>query len=152
MALVLLLPTALFLGGRAYGQWRDFEKAQKLFLEADMALEHGQTRQAIPMMQESIALCPDMLASWEGLSFCYAELGENEKALDTLDQAIARFPKSPLLYGRKATLLRQLKRYEMASATFAAAFALEPDNFIFQRLQRDCDSKLVSPTPKPSSR
>ena len=147
--LAILLPTSLLLGGRAYGQWRNFDQAQKLFQASDQDLENGRPREALTKLERSIALYPDLIASWEARSFCYCELGENDRALETLDEAIARFPKSPLLWGRKANLLRQLKRYEAASVAFGTAFALEPDNYIFQRLQRDCDTKQKAPPHSP---
>ena len=132
--LAVLLPVCLVLGVRAYRQWNDFKEADRCLNEATLLLHQGKTEEAIPLLERSVALCPDMVGSIDALASCYEDRGSFDKAVAILSEATARVS-SPQLLRQLGTAHSQLGHHREAAAAYAAAFRLEPDNLILDKLR-----------------
>lgn len=92
---------------------------------------------AIPHLEAAVAAAPEELAYQTSLTWAYLLAGKYQKALDTINRAIARERGDPLLYllrGQAEAALAQLKPEEASSrigpalVAFARAAELDPQN------------------------
>jgi protein O-GlcNAc transferase len=90
-------------------------------------LQRGAAREAMALINTSLARLPQQPVVWSNLGLCRQRLDDFEGALIAYDQALQRAPDFPgALYNRGA-VLRQLHRWPEALLDYERALSLQPD-------------------------
>jgi adenylate cyclase len=90
----------------------------------------GRPREGVAEQERAVALDPSNVNAAAELGFDYANLGEFDKSLEYLDNAILASPHDQSLrywYGAKAEANFALKRYDQAIESARRAIAINPD-------------------------
>ena len=83
---------------------------------------------AIADLEAAVALTPHDYAPLHELAIGYREKGETERAIATMDRAIANNPKSAESFYHRGEMKRALGRFVEAEADFETAIGLAPDD------------------------
>lgn len=86
-----------------------------------------QAEEISQFMFQAVEERPDLWQTWQALGFAYRDQGLLDKALNTLDTAIKRFPLIPELHFEKAELFRLMNRLEDAETVLEETLQLSPD-------------------------
>ena len=94
-------------------------------------IELKDTVSAVESIKKSIDLFPDEPWFMQNLINLYINSGQEEKAIDYLDIAIAREPNVGQYYNSKGSILARIGRFEESLVAFEQAIAIEPNNALF---------------------
>ena len=89
------------------------------------------TVSAVESIKKSIDLFPEEPWFMQNLINLYINSGQEEKAIDYLDIAIAREPNVGQYYNSKGSILARIGRFEESLVAFEQAIAIEPNNALF---------------------
>ena len=118
----------------------DYAGAEKLFIQVvaqapgsidanaelgDFYKRHHEDQKAIESLNAALKLDPRNTGIERSIANIYIGIGEPEKALAVLDQAIAINPKDPLLYNSKGVALDQIGSYKQAQNAYKMAYDLD---------------------------
>ncbi len=95
---------------------------------AEFYRRHNNTTQAIAAYHNALRLAPDNVTILRDIANTYINVGQTEKAVDTLDQAIAINSGSALLYNSKGVALDMEGHYAPAQESYRTALRLDPDD------------------------
>lgn len=114
---------------RAYGDVlrREPGNFQALHLLGVLALQRGQTAQAIDAIRRSLALEPRQALAHRDLGNGLQQAGRFEEALAAYDRALALKPDQADAHNNRGIALARLNRMEEALAAYERAIALKPD-------------------------
>jgi Flp pilus assembly protein TadD len=90
--------------------------------------QRGEHAAAAASFRRHLELNPDAAAVWQALADSLAAQGQDQPALEALDQALAITPRSPSLLNDRAALLMRLGRGGEAVADYRRALELAPGN------------------------
>jgi tetratricopeptide (TPR) repeat protein len=94
--------------------------------EAAMAI--GDTKRRITLLTEAIELYPDYEDAFYYRSGAFSENGEDDKALQDINEAIRLDKEDAYNHFFKSKLLSAAKGYQAAEASISAAVSLDPEN------------------------
>ena len=94
-------------------------------------IELKDTVSAVESIKKSIDLFPEEPWFMQNLINLYINSGQEEKAIDYLDIAIAREPNVGQYYNSKGSILARIGRFEESLVAFEQAIAIEPNNALF---------------------
>lgn len=134
--LLLLAPVTLAMGLRAQGQLRNFEVARKLYLDSEQSVHQKDYPRAIEQLEEAVRLCPDLVAAWDSLGWCYFYVGQKEKAYQTMLHAGELHPDRVELPRGVAMMYALDHRYEDALASLDRAARADPTDPMVPRLRQ----------------
>jgi tetratricopeptide (TPR) repeat protein len=87
--------------------------------------------QARKLYQEAIKLDPDFVEAHRGLARVYVDLGDFERAQDTLHKAQAKFPKHSVFWYEQAQLHNRKKEFNEAIQALNRALQMDPENRMY---------------------
>ncbi len=94
-------------------------------------IEQKDTVNAVEFIKGCIDLFPEEPWFMQNLINLYINSGQEEKAIDYLDIAIAREPNVGQYYNSKGSILARIGRFEESFKAFEQAIAIEPNNALF---------------------
>ena len=94
-------------------------------------MEQKDTVKAVASIKESINLFPEEPWFMQNLINLYINSGQEDKAIEYLDLAIAREPHVGQYYNSKGSILARVGRFEESFAAFEKAIEKEPNNALF---------------------
>ena len=95
-------------------------------------LGKGETKEAVKVFHELMAINPKTPVSWQELALIYAErLKNHKKALEYAQDAVLKFPDDPKSLDVLGWVYYQQEKYQEALTRFQAASSLAPDDPIF---------------------
>ena len=94
-------------------------------------IELKDTVSAVESIKKSIDIFPEEPWFMQNLINLYINSGQEEKAIDYLDIAIAREPNVGQYYNSKGSILARIGRFEESLVAFEQAIAIEPNNALF---------------------
>ena len=94
-------------------------------------IEQGDTVNAVASIKKSIDLFPEEPWFMQNLINLYINSGQEDKAVEYLDIAIAREPHVGQYYNSKGSILARIGRFEESFKAFEQAIAIEPNNALF---------------------
>ena len=94
-------------------------------------IEQGDTVNAVASIKKSIDLFPEEPWFMQNLINLYINSGQEDKAIEYLDIAIAREPHVGQYYNSKGSILARIGRFEESFKAFEQAIAIEPNNALF---------------------
>jgi tetratricopeptide (TPR) repeat protein len=123
--------------------------------------KNGRIAEAIVEIEKVLELDHAFVQAYNSLGYCYASLGEGEKAIQVLERYAGLLPGNRDPFNSLAECLTILGRYDEAMAKAQIALQIEPDN-LFDRLvlarvyfmKEECDSALrwsLCPTETPAA-
>ncbi len=147
--LALLLPVALVWGGQTTQLWLKFRQAEKLYKQAEILLHEEKPAQAIPLLEESVAIYTDFLPSWQTLALSYHFVGNHEKEVDAFQRAVKVFPDEHLLHRDLATAYHELGNHkaELDHLELASKLPMIDEIFMAHLLKR-ARAEAASAPPK----
>ena len=83
--------------------------------------------------KDVIAMDPRHLPAYQGLMHVYLKLGQNDRAQETIDKALAVAPRNPNLLYDQAICYCQRKEWKMAQVSLRNALAIDPENSKFKK-------------------
>lgn len=112
------------------------EKLEVLLAEAHLARTGTNWRDAVPIYERILAIDPDNLGGTLGLVELHVEAGLKRTALDMLEKAVRKHPRSVALLSVLAEQLRSLGRDTEADEVEAryAALRFDDSNFLSQKV------------------
>jgi tetratricopeptide (TPR) repeat protein len=136
-------PATYYIGARVSLKLKDYKKAQA-FLETAMAQENvpgyiyklfsvvnekiGENSKAEEILKQCIQEKPSYVAAWTALADLYVRKGNKTLAIDTLDQAVEKFPNESAVTGNLAWLLLENgDDHDRALDLARAAYECSPD-------------------------
>jgi len=93
---------------------------------ADGLLRAGRWREAVPLLEATLARAPDDPGALNDLGVALRNLGRHGEALACLERALLARPADAGLHGNRGVALLHLRRHADALAAFDAALALDP--------------------------
>ncbi|MDA0729262.1 MAG: tetratricopeptide repeat protein [Bacteroidetes bacterium] len=93
----------------------------------DRAQEEGRLVDALSLGREVVAMTPGSLDAWVSLAALEAEARQWEAMLEVCDEALARFPLSPLLHYDKGHALGQMDRHSEAVEAYRGGLGVVVD-------------------------
>lgn len=87
--------------------------------------------QARKLYQEAIKLDPDFAEAHRGLARVYVDMGDFQRAQDTLRKAQAKFPKHSVFWYEQAQLHNRRKEFPEAIAALKHALEMDPENRMY---------------------
>ena len=125
-----LLPVALGLGARAFGEVHAYHRAQALQQQAGQYLQQGNRQQALDCLQQAIDTYPHFLELYQDKADIYIVKHQWKEALACWDQALKICPEaSPglgLCRRQRALILTQMDRLEEARQAARVALTIDP--------------------------
>ena len=94
-------------------------------------IEQKDTVNAVEFIKGCIDLFPEEPWFMQNLINLYINSGQEEKAIEYLDIAIAREPNVGQYYNSKGSILARIGRFEDSFKAFEQAIAIEPNNALF---------------------
>ena len=94
-------------------------------------IEQQDTANAVAFIKECINLFPEEPWFMQNLINLYINSGQEDKAVEYLDIAIAREPNVGQYYNSKGSILARIGRFEESFKAFEQAIAIEPTNALF---------------------
>lgn len=136
--LALLLPVALVWGGQTIRLWLTFRQAEKLYSQAEILLHEEKPAQAIPLLEQSVAIYADFLPSWQTLTLCYHFVGDHEREVDAFHRAMKAFPNEHLLHRDLATAYHEIgdHKTELEQLELASKLPMSDEIFMARLLKR----------------
>lgn len=100
------------------------------FLEdiSNSCIESYRYKDAIFILESLIKISPYNSDYWLQRGICLSELGQNRRALKSIDKALSLNPSEVDILTEKASILMNLKYYEEAQSVLNEALSIEPDN------------------------
>lgn len=84
---------------------------------------------AVPKLEQALALDPALLGGWEALGWSYWSLGEKDKAEETWNRLLKLAPANPMPYNLLAQVATHKKSLEKAESLLRKSLELEPGKF-----------------------
>lgn len=103
-------------------------------LNAKLLLRNKSYQEAIEVLDKAITISLTTQNSeatsnlYDDLSLCYSHLGQHDRAIELVDQAISLVPDSRRLFTNKGLRLLRARRFEEAEACAYKAMKLAPDD------------------------
>lgn len=94
-------------------------------------IEQKDTANAVEFIKGCIDLFPEEPWFMQNLINLYINSGQEEKAIEYLDIAIAREPHVGQYYNSKGSILARIGRFDESFKAFEQAIAIEPNNALF---------------------
>ncbi len=91
-------------------------------------LQEGDVDAAIPLLEEALALEPDLARAHFFLGTALRALGRYDEALEHLETARAQYPRDRVVLGQIGRLQFLDRQYEAAIATYQAVLAIDPED------------------------
>lgn len=92
------------------------------------ALQRGESRRAIDLIGQAIALSPSLAGAHANLGTALLAQGRFQEALDCYERALQVTPDSAGLLFNRGNVLRRLARHQEALASYERALARRPDH------------------------
>jgi tetratricopeptide (TPR) repeat protein len=125
-----LLPVALGLGARAFGEVRSYHRALALQQQAGQYLQQGRRQEALDSLQQAIDAYPHFLDLYQDKADIHIVKHQWKEALACWDQALKVCPEGTPSLGlcrrQRALILTQMGRFEEARLDARAALSIDP--------------------------
>jgi protein O-GlcNAc transferase len=104
------------------------QRARVNALLSDAASLHaaGQWREALPRLQQVIAIAPDFLPAYAALGTLLCQGGQFSEAVGIYRRALALDPDNAVIHNNLGNALAELGRFDQATASYQRALALNP--------------------------
>lgn len=114
---------------RAYGELlrHQPQNFQILHLMGVLALQQGQSRRAIQLIRDSLALEPRQPLAQRDLGNVFQQMNRMDEALSCFDKSLALKPDQADVHNNRAVTLAALGRADDALESYSRAIALTPD-------------------------
>ena len=113
------------------------ERYLRVHAKAYIDFENGDCEKAIPYLEKLIALCPDEVALYEDLGYCYCEEYRLAEAKEIFAKASALDKTSPRIYYRLAQVYIKEKEYDKAIAVCQEGMTYNPKLANFYHFQAE---------------
>lgn len=97
-------------------------------------MSEGRHDQAVPLLEEAVAVDPGLAVGWRSLGVSLVHLGRRAEAEAAMDRALALEPRSVSGLYNRGLLHLQNQEFARAGADLQRAFQLDPENHEVQRL------------------
>ena len=91
-------------------------------------IEQGEIEDAVPLLEQALAMVPDLARAHFFLGVGLRALGDYERALEHLEVAAAQYPRDRVVLGQIGRLQFLERRFADAIATFQAVLAIDPED------------------------
>jgi tetratricopeptide (TPR) repeat protein len=88
--------------------------------------EQQQWARAIPLYERAIKLDPNFGDAWNSVAYCYARVGQFDRAVDAMKNYARILPNQPNPHDTLAEILLMAGKYEDALAEYRAALKIDP--------------------------
>ncbi|MGD9099138.1 MAG: protein kinase, partial [Anaerolineae bacterium] len=97
------------------------------FMQTAIALMRGDAQDGVELMNQAIAVNPNVAMFYAARGGCYFQVGELERALADWESVIERDPRNVSAHGMKGLVLWQMGDLEAASSALNHMIELKPD-------------------------
>lgn len=88
--------------------------------------EQRQWARAIPLYEQAIKLDPKFGDAWNSVAYCYARIGQFDRAIEAMKNYTEILPNQPNPHDTLAEILLMAGRYEEALAEYRTALKIDP--------------------------
>jgi tetratricopeptide (TPR) repeat protein len=120
---------AVIIGAILLFPWSDLFKAKedKHFSKGIAAMATKRWNDAISLFEKSLKSNPANSPAYVGRSRAFLHLGDLDRALKEVEQAVMHNPESPLVFGQKGIIEKLQGKSDQALEDFSRATELDPD-------------------------
>ncbi len=91
-------------------------------------LQQGEVEDAVPLLEQALALKPDLARAHFFMGTARRSLGEYEQALEHLQISANQYPRDRVVLGQIGRLQFLERRYDEAIATFQSVLSIDPED------------------------
>jgi tetratricopeptide (TPR) repeat protein len=106
------------------------ESAREILDRAKVLLAQHRYHEAVPLVEQAVALAPDSFEAWASKARVHDELNEGEPALAAADRALQLNPQNSMAWASRAGALVTLKRSTEGLTAAEAALAFDPEDAV----------------------
>ena len=88
--------------------------------------EQQQWARAIPLYEQAIKLDPNFGDAWNSVAYCYARIGQFDRAIDAMKKYTEILPNQPNPHDTMAEILLMAGKYQDALAEYRTALKIDP--------------------------
>lgn len=140
--MILLVPLALFLGIPAYQDYRNFQEAGKLLMQADELSHEGKVKEALEACEKCVALYPGFYEAYELMASLNYSRSDRHLAIESYERGLKVLPEHGELHLGLAQMLFLEKRYPEAQEHARKATELLPGDPRPGHLVQSCDDLM----------
>ena len=150
VVLMILLPIAGWMGRGAYDSVQRTQRARALYHEADDLAREDVNDKAVPLLEESLALDPQVFEAWQLLAQCEYDKKNRSRSIAVYERALVFLPHDGRLEQRLADMYALDGRIDDALAHLQRARdLLGPDPDVVHAMERVNRWKIDRDHPRP---